>query len=168
MIMFRHSRRKKSGWKYRSPLYLELGIILQAARDPDGGMNSVQQYKLSHNDNFRIEVKDRGEDRKMPFLILQKPLDRETSRRHKLVLTALDGGRPPKSGTMDIIVEVLDVNDNMPVFTQEVYSVTLQENVPVGTTVIQVNATDMDDGPNGEMFYSFGKDIDSRLTIFLI
>uniref|UniRef100_A0A673KZ67 Cadherin domain-containing protein n=1 Tax=Sinocyclocheilus rhinocerous TaxID=307959 RepID=A0A673KZ67_9TELE len=136
---------------------------LQAARDPDGRMNSVQQYKLSHNDNFRIEVKDRGEDRKMPFLILQKPLDRETSRRHKLVLTALDGGRPPKSGTMDIIVDVLDVNDNMPVFTQEVYSVTLHENVPVGTTVIQVNATDMDDGPNGEVFYSFGKDIDSRL-----
>ncbi|XP_050983305.1 protocadherin alpha-8-like isoform X9 [Labeo rohita] len=137
---------------------------LQAARDPDGGSNSVQQYKLSHNDNFRIEVKDRGEDRKMPFLILQKPLDRETSRRHKIHLTALDGGRPPKSGTMDIIVDVLDVNDNMPVFTQEVYSVTLQENVPVGTTVIQVNATDMDDGPNGEVFYSFGKDIDNRLV----
>ncbi|XP_043112822.1 protocadherin alpha-3-like isoform X3 [Puntigrus tetrazona] len=137
---------------------------LQAARDPDGGMNSVQQYKLSHNDHFRIEVKDRGEDRKMPFLILQKPLDRETSRRHKLVLTALDGGRPPKSGTMDIIVDVLDVNDNMPVFTQDVYSVTLRENVPVGTTVIQVNATDMDDGPNGDVFYSFGKDIDNKLT----
>ncbi|XP_059378030.1 protocadherin alpha-8-like isoform X4 [Carassius carassius] len=136
---------------------------LQAARDPDGGMNSVQQYKLSHNDNFRIEVKDRGEDRKMPFLILQKPLDRETSRRHKLVLTALDGGRPPKSGTMDIVVDVLDVNDNMPVFTQELYSVMLQENVPIGTTVIQVNATDMDDGPNGEIYYSFGKDIDNRL-----
>lgn len=99
----------------------------------------------------------------MPFLILQKPLDRETSRRHKVHLTALDGGRPPKSGTMEIIVDVLDVNDNMPVFTQEVYSVTLKENVPVGTTVIQVNATDMDDGPNGEVFYSFGKDIDSRV-----
>ncbi len=53
---------------------------------------------------------------------------------------------------MDIKVEVLDVNDNTPVFTQEVYSVTLQENVPVGTTVIQVNATDMDDGPNGDIF----------------
>uniref|UniRef100_A0A672SAU4 Protocadherin 2 alpha b 1 n=1 Tax=Sinocyclocheilus grahami TaxID=75366 RepID=A0A672SAU4_SINGR len=128
---------------------------LQAARDPDGGMNSVQQYKLSHNDNFRIEVKDRGEDRKMPFLILQKPLDRESSRRHKLVLTALDGGRPPKSGTMDIVVDVLDVNDNMPVFTQELYSVTLQENVPVGTTVIQVNARDLDEGLNAEIIYSF-------------
>ncbi|XP_055033311.2 protocadherin alpha-8 isoform X24 [Misgurnus anguillicaudatus] len=136
---------------------------LQAARDPDGGTNSVQQYKLSLNDHFRIEIKDRGEDRKMPFLVLQKPLDRESNSRHKLVLTALDGGRPPKTGTMEIIVDVLDVNDNMPIFTQDVYSVTLRENVPVGTTVIQVNATDMDDGANGEIFYTFGNNIDSRL-----
>ncbi|XP_051506001.1 protocadherin gamma-A11-like [Myxocyprinus asiaticus] len=136
---------------------------LQAARDPDGGMNAVQQYKLSHHDHFRVEVKDRGEDRKMPFLILQKALDRETSNRHKLLLTALDGGRPPKSGTMEILIDVLDVNDNMPVFTQDVYSVTLNENVRVGTTVIKVNATDKDDGPNGEIFYTFGKDLDNRL-----
>ncbi|TRY81238.1 hypothetical protein DNTS_021847 [Danionella cerebrum] len=136
---------------------------LQAARDLDAGMNSVQQYKLSHSDHFKIEVKDRGEDRKMPLLVLQKSLDRETTRKHRLVLTALDGGRPPKSGTMEITVDVLDVNDNMPVFTRDVYSVALKENVPHGTTVIQVNATDMDDGPNGEVFYSFGKDIDGRL-----
>ncbi|XP_056625239.1 protocadherin alpha-3-like isoform X9 [Triplophysa dalaica] len=136
---------------------------LQAARDPDSATNSVQQYKLSHNDHFRIEIKDRGEDRKMPFLVLQKALDRETTSRHKLLLTALDGGRPPKTGTMEIIVDVLDVNDNMPVFTQDVYSVTLKENVPVGTIVLQVNATDMDDGPNREIFYTFGSDIDSKL-----
>ncbi|XP_057205147.1 protocadherin alpha-3-like isoform X12 [Triplophysa rosa] len=136
---------------------------LQAARDPDSATNSVQQYKLSHNDHFRIEIKDRGEDRKMPFLVLQKALDRETTSRHKLLLTALDGGRPPKTGTMEIIVDVLDVNDNMPVFTQDVYSVTLKENVPVGTIVVQVNATDMDDGTNGEIFYTFGSDIDSKL-----
>ncbi|KAA0709734.1 Protocadherin alpha-8 [Triplophysa tibetana] len=136
---------------------------LQAARDPDSATNSVQQYKLSHNDHFRIEIKDRGEDRKMPFLVLQKALDRETTSRHKLLLTALDGGRPAKTGNMEILVDVLDVNDNMPVFTRDVYSVTLKENVPVGTIVLQVNATDMDDGPNGEIFYTFGNDIDSKL-----
>nr|XP_055033311.1 protocadherin alpha-5-like isoform X20 [Misgurnus anguillicaudatus] len=136
---------------------------LQAARDPDGGTNSVQQYKLSLNDHFWIEIKDRGEDQKMPFLVLQKPLDRESNSRHKLVLTALDGGRPPKTGTMEIIVDVLDINDNMPIFTQDLYSVTLRENVPVGTIVIQVYATDMDDGANREIFYTFGNNIDSRL-----
>ncbi|XP_036431574.1 protocadherin alpha-8-like isoform X7 [Colossoma macropomum] len=136
---------------------------LQAARDADGGVNSVQVYKLNHNEHFRIEVKDRGSDRKMPFLILQKPLDRETSTSHKLLLTALDGGRPAKSGTMEIIVDVIDVNDNVPVFTKDSYSVKLSENAAIGTTVIQVNATDVDDGANGEVFYSFGHDVDSDL-----
>ncbi|XP_070819428.1 protocadherin alpha-3-like [Chaetodon trifascialis] len=136
---------------------------LQAARDPDVGQFSIQQYKLSHNDYFRLEVKDRGEDRKVPFLVLQKQLDRETAGKHKLRLTAADGGKPAKSGAIEIIVDVLDVNDNSPVFTQELYSATLKENVPVGTVVIQVNATDLDQGANSEVIYSFGKEVDSKL-----
>ncbi len=91
---------------------------LQAARDPDSGSHSVQTYKLSHTDFFRIEVIDRDEDGKAPVLILQKPLDREITKTMKLQLTALDGGRPPKSGTMDIVIDVLDINDNAPVFTK--------------------------------------------------
>ncbi|XP_076148853.1 protocadherin alpha-3-like [Alosa pseudoharengus] len=136
---------------------------LQPARDPDGGTNSVQLYKLSENDHFRLEVKDRGKDGKIPILVLQKPLDRETTPSYKLVLTAIDGGKPPKSGIVNIIVDVLDVNDNAPVFTEEVYSVTLQENSPIGTTVVQVNATDLDEGLNGEVVYSFGNSVHSKL-----
>ncbi|XP_060935138.1 protocadherin alpha-10-like [Limanda limanda] len=117
---------------------------LQAARDNDVGQFSIQQYRLSHNEYFRVEVKDRGEDRKMPFLVLQKQLDREAAGKHKLRLTAVDGGKPVKSGNIEIIVEVLDVNDNSPVFTKELFSATLNENVPVGTVVIQVNANDSD------------------------
>ncbi|XP_042338269.1 protocadherin alpha-8-like, partial [Plectropomus leopardus] len=136
---------------------------LQAARDPDVGQFSIQQYKLSHNDYFRLDVKDRGEDRKVPFLVLQKQLDRETAGKHKLRLTAADGGKPAKSGITEIIVDVLDVNDNSPGFTNEFYSAMLKENVPVGTVVIQVNATDSDQGANGEIIYSFGKEVDSKL-----
>ncbi|XP_008303576.1 protocadherin alpha-3-like, partial [Stegastes partitus] len=136
---------------------------LQAARDPDVGQFSIQQYKLSHNEHFRVEVKDRGEDRKVPFLVLQKQLDRETAGKHKLRLTAVDGGKPPKSGDINIIVDVLDVNDNTPVFNKELYSATLKENVPVGTVVIQVNATDLDQGANGEIIYSFGNEVDSKV-----
>ncbi|XP_068596850.1 protocadherin alpha-7-like [Brachionichthys hirsutus] len=135
---------------------------LQAARDADSGSLSVQQYKLSHNEHFRLEVKARGEDRKTPSLILQKPLDRERHKSHVLFLTAIDGGKPPRSGNMTIIVEVFDVNDNPPVFSQESYTVWLKENSPLGTTVIQVNATDLDDGSNGEVVYSFGNDVDAR------
>uniref|UniRef100_A0A8C4CDD4 Cadherin domain-containing protein n=1 Tax=Denticeps clupeoides TaxID=299321 RepID=A0A8C4CDD4_9TELE len=129
---------------------------LQAARDPDVGSNTVQQYKLSPTEHFRLEVKDRGEDGKVPVLILQKALDREVTKSLRLMLTVADGGRPPKSGTMEVSVDVLDVNDNMPVFTKDVYSVTLNENAPPGTTVIRVNATDMDEGPNAEIIYTMG------------
>ncbi|KAM8732248.1 protocadherin alpha-7-like [Acanthopagrus schlegelii] len=135
---------------------------LQAARDADSGSFSVQQYRLSHNEHFRLEVKDRGEDRKTPSLILQKPLDRESVKTHVLLLTAIDGGKPPRSGNMTIIVNVSDVNDNPPVFTQESYTVQLKENSPPGTTVVQVNATDLDEGSNGEVIYSFGNDVDAR------
>ncbi|XP_028446093.1 protocadherin alpha-3-like [Perca flavescens] len=136
---------------------------LQPARDPDGGQFTVQQYKLSHNEHFRLEVKERGEDRKMPFLILQKQLDREAMGEHKLLLTAIDGGKPAMSGTIEIVIVVLDVNDNSPVFTKDVYSTILNENAHPGTLVIQVNATDLDEGANSEIVYTFGKEVDIYL-----
>ncbi|KAM8732956.1 protocadherin alpha-3-like [Acanthopagrus schlegelii] len=136
---------------------------LQNAHDPDGGTNSVQQYKISQNEHFRLEIKDRGRDGKTPILQLQRQLDREAKSSHQLVLTAIDGGNPPKTGTVEIYIDVLDVNDNMPVFTKDTYSAVLQENAPVGTTVIQVNATDLDDGTNGEVIYSFGSDVKGNI-----
>ncbi|XP_068443118.1 protocadherin alpha-3-like isoform X8 [Clinocottus analis] len=138
-------------------------IQLKAARDPDSGVFSVQHYKLSDNDHFRLEVKDKGEDGKIPILVIKKPLDRETAGIHSLLLTALDGGKPPKSGEMNILVNVLDVNDNTPVFSKDVYSVMLDENALIGTTVIQVNATDLDDGSNGDVVYSFTNSMNQRL-----
>ncbi|XP_074530043.1 protocadherin alpha-7-like isoform X28 [Halichoeres trimaculatus] len=136
---------------------------LQGASDPDSETFSVQHYRLSQNEHFRLEVKDRGKDGKTPLLYLHKPLDKETARSHRLMLTAVDGGKPAKSGTMAIIINVLDVNDNMPAFTKESYSAMLKENAPIGTTVIQVNATDLDDGLNGEVVYSFGDNVNNRL-----
>ncbi|XP_035807164.2 protocadherin alpha-8-like isoform X30 [Amphiprion ocellaris] len=136
---------------------------LQGARDPDSDMFSIQLYKLSQNDHFRLEVKDRGEDGKIPVLYLHKPLDKEAARSHRLLLTAIDGGKPARSGTMGIIVHVLDVNDNMPVFVRDSYTAVLKENSPFGTTIIQVNATDLDDGLNGEVVYSYGNNVNHKL-----
>ncbi|XP_065131423.1 protocadherin alpha-5-like [Paramisgurnus dabryanus] len=136
---------------------------LQASRDPDSGSYSVQIYKLSHTDYFRIEIIDRDEDGKVPVLILQKPLDREITKSIRLQLTALDGGKPPKSGTMDITIDVLDINDNAPVFTKDSYNVVLNENTPVGTTILRVNATDSDEGQNGEVVYALGHNVNNKL-----
>ncbi|XP_057706845.1 protocadherin alpha-3-like isoform X40 [Corythoichthys intestinalis] len=140
-----------------------LRLQLQAAHDPDVGSFSIQEYKLSANDHFRLEVKERGKDGKIPILVLFKSLDRETKSKHKLLLSAFDGGKPSRSGAVEIWVHVLDVNDNMPVFTEESYSVLLNENAPTGTTVVKVNATDLDEGTNSEIVYTLGNNVNSRI-----
>uniref|UniRef100_A0A672FTD1 Protocadherin 2 alpha a 15 n=1 Tax=Salarias fasciatus TaxID=181472 RepID=A0A672FTD1_SALFA len=136
---------------------------LKPSQDPDSGPLSVQQYKLSQNDHFRLEVKEKRGVGKIPTLVVQKALDRERAGSHSLIMTALDGGKPPKSGTVNILVNVLDVNDNAPVFSEEMYSVTLKENAQIGTIVIQVNATDPDEGTNGDIVYSFSQSMQQKL-----
>nr|XP_017214532.1 protocadherin alpha-3-like [Danio rerio] len=129
---------------------------LQAARDPDSGTNSVRSYKLSPNDHFEIRVRESDED-KVPFLVLKKAVDREITTIYRLLLTAVDGGNPPKSGALNITITILDINDNRPVFSRDTYSVTLQENSVIGTVVLKVNATDIDEGLNSDIEYSFVK-----------
>ncbi|TSK45904.1 Protocadherin alpha-7 [Bagarius yarrelli] len=135
---------------------------LQSARDPDVGVNSVRSYKLSKNEHFDLDIKDR-DDEKVPFLVLQKALDRERRTKHELTLIAVDGGNPSSSGTLNVTVTVLDNNDNRPVFSQEVYTVHLQENVPIGTIVLKVNATDLDEGSNGDIVYSLGNNLNRKI-----
>ncbi|XP_066524874.1 protocadherin alpha-7-like [Hoplias malabaricus] len=135
---------------------------LESAHDPDVGVNSVRSYKLSQNEHFDLEIRDRGDD-KVPFLVLQRALDRERKSEHKLLLTAVDGGNPPRTGILNITVIVLDNNDNHPVFSQEVYTAQLPENAPIGTVVLKVNATDLDEGLNGEVIYAFGSKLNRRI-----
>ncbi|XP_075902439.1 protocadherin gamma-C3-like [Nelusetta ayraudi] len=129
---------------------------IHAARDPDVGSLSVRVYKLNSNNLFDTENRD-TEEEKIPFLVLKKPLDREQKAEHRLVLTALDGGSPSKSGSLNLTVIVLDTNDNRPVFSKDAYNVEIYENAPIGTLVVHLNATDLDDGSNSEIDYSFGK-----------
>ncbi|XP_049331033.1 protocadherin alpha-8-like [Astyanax mexicanus] len=135
---------------------------IQAARDADTRVNSVKLYNLNPNYYFEIETKDRDEE-KIPVLVLKKPLDRESRAEHRLLVTAVDGGSPPRSGTLNVTITVLDINDNRPVFSQDQYSVTLHENAPVGTMAIMINATDMDEGANGVVEYTFGRNIKRKM-----
>ncbi|XP_072251863.1 protocadherin alpha-8-like isoform X8 [Leuresthes tenuis] len=128
---------------------------LHQAHDTDVGKNSVNAYKLSQNEYFSLET-HKGESL-IPELVLRKALDREKQSLIQLILTAIDGGTPDKSGTMTIIVNVLDINDNAPVFTQTLYKASVCENVKLGTSIITLNASDLDEGLNGQVKYSFSE-----------
>uniref|UniRef100_A0A673HQ45 Protocadherin-10-like n=1 Tax=Sinocyclocheilus rhinocerous TaxID=307959 RepID=A0A673HQ45_9TELE len=136
---------------------------LASAFDPDVGSNALRTYDITNNNNFYLDVQTQTDGNKFAELVLEKPLDREQQAMHRYVLTAVDGGQPPRTGTALLVVRVLDSNDNVPVFDQPVYSVNLAENAPVGTLIIQLNATDSDEGPNGEVIYSFSNHISSRI-----
>ncbi|XP_024919229.1 protocadherin alpha-8-like [Cynoglossus semilaevis] len=135
---------------------------LPIAHDPDIGINTVRVYKVNQNEYFNIQIRETRED-KIPLLILQKPLDREKKYMHEVVLTAVDGGNPQRTGNLNVTVIVLDINDNNPVFSQEEYSVTIAENINTDTSVITVKATDLDEGINGEIEYFFDDQIDNNL-----
>ncbi|XP_047441827.1 protocadherin alpha-3-like [Mugil cephalus] len=131
-------------------------FALIEASDLDVGKNGVNTYKLNNNDYFALEV-HKGGDSASAELVLQKALDREHDSVLKLTLTAIDGGNPSKSGTSQIIITVLDINDNHPVFSRSLYKLQIPENLPLGSTVITLNATDVDEGLNSEIEYSLRK-----------
>uniref|UniRef100_A0A3B1J4L7 Protocadherin 1 gamma 9 n=1 Tax=Astyanax mexicanus TaxID=7994 RepID=A0A3B1J4L7_ASTMX len=130
---------------------------LESAEDPDVGSNTLKSYTLSKDECFSLKIKDIGDGRKIPELVLEKALDREKKAVHQLLLTALDGGNPVRSGTSQINITVLDINDNNPVFDKALYKINIPENSIKGTTILKVDASDIDEGSNGEIHYSFGE-----------
>ncbi|XP_005881197.2 PREDICTED: LOW QUALITY PROTEIN: protocadherin beta-6 [Myotis brandtii] len=127
---------------------------LKMAQDLDVGSNSLQSYTISSNSHFRVLTRNRSDGRKFPVLVLDKALDREEQPELRLTLTALDGGSPPRSGTIEIQIWVLDSNDNAPEFAQELYEAQVPENSSLGSLVITVSARDLDAGSFGEVSYA--------------
>ncbi|XP_028838513.1 LOW QUALITY PROTEIN: protocadherin alpha-13-like [Denticeps clupeoides] len=137
---------------------------LPPAEDPDVGANSVQTYKLGASDHFALDAQGGSVE-----LVLQKHLDRETVSKIRLTLTALDGGKPPKSATLAVAVNVLDINDNNPVFSKPLYKFQVRENTRPGTKIGTLSASDADEGVNGQVVYSFvGHDRPGALDSFSI
>ncbi|XP_028314653.1 protocadherin alpha-3-like [Gouania willdenowi] len=143
-------------------------FALSEASDADVGENGVSTYKLGPNEYFTLSTNKRGSS-PSPELVLQKALDREKQPNVLLLLTAVDGGSPPKYGTSEIVINILDNNDNAPVFSSTLYKVGILENAPIGTVIFTLNATDADEGTNSEIIYSLrSKDQDHILNTFNI
>ncbi|XP_066185600.1 protocadherin gamma-A2-like [Sylvia atricapilla] len=139
---------------------------LAGAHDPDSGRNSLQSYELSGDEHFSLAVQAGPGGDQRPELVLAKALDREEAAFHELVLRASDGGDPARTGTARIRVTVVDANDNAPVFSQAEYTVRVAEDVPVGSVLVTVTATDADEGLYGQVKYSLKKVSDMASDIF--
>jgi hypothetical protein len=132
-------------------------IALPVAYDPDLSPNNIQSYGLAANNysEFRLD------NQLTPSMIIIKALDREVIDRYNLQFCAYEGiNEQQRSCCTKLIVKILDVNDNSPKFqhNQSVPLVIhLSEFTPIGTKVIQINATDPDEGINGQIQYSFSK-----------
>ncbi|XP_069619777.1 protocadherin gamma-C5-like isoform X34 [Ranitomeya imitator] len=128
---------------------------LENAQDLDVGLNGISKYTLKANPYFSLSVKTRKDGTFIAELVLEKNLDREEIAKHNLILTAVDGGGPARSGSTQITVLVLDINDNAPVFDQPLHKVSVIENIPLKTTILKLSAIDLDEGINGEFNFSF-------------
>lgn len=92
-------------------------------------------------------------------------MDREKVPFYNLTLVAEDAGNPQRIGRTHVLVAVLDLNDNQPVFEQSNYSRMLPEDIPPGTFVLQVSATDADQGANKNISYSLGNNTFGLFTL---
>ncbi|XP_049642812.1 protocadherin alpha-12 isoform X6 [Suncus etruscus] len=126
---------------------------LEGASDADVGVNSLLTYRLSPNEFFSLKTVTKNDKNMLPELVLQNSLNREETPELKLLLSAEDGGKPELTGSIEIQITILDVNDNAPEFEKPAYKAALFENVPNGTIVIQLNASDPDEGLNREIIY---------------
>ncbi|XP_058253614.1 protocadherin-18b isoform X1 [Hemibagrus wyckioides] len=138
-------------------------LPLDAASDPDVGDNALHAYSLERNGFFRIDVRTRTDGARYADLVVVRELDRESQSSFQLLLSASDSGSPPRSGSTLLKINVLDSNDNSPVFEQQAYVVSLPENSPPGTLLVDLNATDPDEGTNGKIIYSFSSHVSLKI-----
>ncbi|XP_054453292.1 protocadherin beta-16-like [Anoplopoma fimbria] len=159
---------EKSDIKFRISESAVVGakFVLERAVDLDVGINSLQSYVLKPSDNFLLKLHNQADGSKNVEMVLQKSLDREKNELISLALTAVDGGEPQMSGTMQILITVLDANDNAPVFTQPIYKGSVAENSATGTIVTTVSASDADHQLNGKVTYSITNTFDDVRHMF--
>ena len=121
--------------------------------DRDSGANGKTSCRLNSTDKFRLVSTTTRDDGGDYQVVTRSRLDRETESRHDLALICHDSGNEQLTTSVSIIVNVLDINDNPPIFEQKIYSTQLTENNHVGEEVIRVAAVDPDEGLNGRVVY---------------
>uniref|UniRef100_A0A1I8PIC7 Uncharacterized protein n=1 Tax=Stomoxys calcitrans TaxID=35570 RepID=A0A1I8PIC7_STOCA len=139
--------------QYKSPVWENTTIgseIIQVyATSKDIGINAeIRYYIIGGNEQQKFKI-----DNKNGIIILILEIDYERTKSFYLTVQAIDGGTPPLSSQAFVNITVLDVNDNKPQFSQNVYRIKVAENSKKGDELLQVIATDADSNKNGEIEY---------------
>lgn len=129
-------------------------VLVVSATDSDVGINAQISYSLNDesvnglgaNEPFTINSQTGA-------IVTSGLLDRELTSGFLLTVTAKDGGNPALSDTTDIEISITDVNDNSPLFKVPLYQASIPEDALIGTSVVQISATDLDIGLNGRVKY---------------
>ncbi|KAL3853664.1 hypothetical protein ACJMK2_017188 [Sinanodonta woodiana] len=119
-------------------------VLTITVTDIDAGENSMLSYSITAGNDNSFQI-----DATSGVISVQKSLDYETTDKYLLTVTVLDNGVPQRSDTVTVNITVLDSNDNSPVFSPASYCINLLESTAIGTTIIQVTATDIDVGLAG-------------------
>ena len=131
-------------------------VFEMKATDRDSGTNAVIKYRLSPEESAFIINETTG------VVTVNGSLDRETEANYTLGVNASDGVH---FCTANLSIILIDVNDNPPVFNQTNYNVSIPEDLPVGSRVLQVFASDKDKGSNAQIVYSIDKNASDTFSI---
>ncbi|KAM4697236.1 protocadherin-16 [Discoglossus pictus] len=133
---------------------------LNPAVDADSGLLGTQGYLIRSGDPlqvFRLETRSMSNGVLSLELVVSSELDRENCSSYSLTLEAYDGGSPSRTAQMTLDIAILDINDHAPVFNQSRYQAIISESLQPGASVLQVYATDADQGLNGDITYEINR-----------
>ena len=137
-------------------------FALPAATDADSSRYGIQRYAFAGDLSepeaeipFELQAEAKPDGSSDVRLVLVSTLDRESRAEYHLTVVAYDGGEEPaaRSASIEVHVIVLDVNDNRPAFEHDSYEAVVPENVPTGSIILRVRATDPDAGANADIRY---------------
>lgn len=136
-------------------------VIPVYASDQDSGINAQILFSIAGGDpKDQFDVIENGTIR------TKRTLDREDIASYSLIVRASDKGSPVLSETVSVQIAILDVNDNAPIFGSSAYTVSVPEDVPIGTQFLNISATDADVGLNAKLTYSIvSGNVGNKITI---
>ncbi|AWP15835.1 putative neural-cadherin-like [Scophthalmus maximus] len=135
-------------------------VLVVSATDGDEGENAVVTFSIVGGDDDRKFLVETDKVNRRGVIKLKKKVDFEKPRERTFNLT-LKAEDADFFSLAFCLVQVEDYNDHAPVFFPQFYeSPAMSEDVPVGTIITQVTATDLDSGQNGRFSYRIFKESD--------